>query len=290
MHRKSPSPRSRQLRKSYGSPLPLSVAVYLDECTAVLGLKQHTFEGQKSRLPSKLDGEKKRQKATLRGIIGRMSCEKQRPESEFRASESFDFQGKYENTARKLEDLQRRCAVLCRTNEGLKQTLSLQSVKHIWSRETTSSEVEELYTLLSNCHHTLRTLIQRKEQVEQALESIYKETGVMKYARELEENMRDVKAGLLTGAVEKRNGDQVALSQEISTISRECEGLEGEIETLTQENSHLAATSSQLESACSPESLHLAELYEGLCITTALLHYSQTQVTAWEAFIRAHAT
>lgn len=287
MRRQSPSPKARKGRKSQG--LPLSVAVYMDDHSTVIGLKSPQ-DKLRSSLVSRLEEERKRLRRTIRPALlpGRVSLEKPRPESELAAFDLLDYQEKCEIATNQLQDLDIRCQSIHKANTFLRKSLALQAVRKEWGRQTLSNEIEDLYALLSGCHASLSILGERKEQVGCEIGRMQQEAGVMRYSLELTENTQVVKENLLKEALEKRITQQTSLKQEVCSLEEECESLDQEIASLTQGNMELESTCEALESRSDADTLHLANLHQSMCVTTALLLYSQAQVVAWEDFIRAH--
>ena len=289
MRRQSPSPKARRVRKAQG--LPLSVAVYLDDYSAVLGCKS-PIDRLRAGLVSRLEEERKIVRRTLRPAMlpDRISRERTRPESELVAFDLLDYQEKCEIAARQLDVLHTRCESLQKANTALRQCISLQSVREVWDLPTLSNEIEDLYSLLSSSHASLAVLGKRKEQVADEVGRLRQEAGVMRYSLELTANTKVVKGGLLKEAVAKQLVQRAALCTEVGSLQLECDSLSQEIESLEEANMTLASTCGTLETRGQTDSLHLANLCQSLCVTTALLLYSQAQVSAWEEFILSHTS
>lgn len=267
------------------------MAVYLDDYSAILGCKS-PIERPKAGLVSRLEEERKKQGRTLRPALlpGRISRERARPESELAAFDLLDYQEKCEIATRQLDVLHTRCESLQKANSSLRQKISLQAVQEVWDLPTLSNEIEELYGLLSGCHTTLAVLGERKEQAAGEVGRLRQEAGVLRYSLELTANTKVVKEGLLKEAVAKQLVQQAALRTEVGNLQIECDSLNQEIASLEEANVTLTSTCTTLETRCQTDSLHLANLCQSLCVTTALLMYSQAQVAAWEDFIHSHTS
>lgn len=282
-------------RRRRKSPLPLSLAVYLENPLSP-GRRPLTPGGSgKNRLFSTRFEEGKVGKGEGIRRRQRNSVESSRPVSDLAVITLDDdiLRAKVEAVQGQIAALQRQHLTLLRENQQLKvektRNWDYAVAGEPWDRESTLNEAEELYLLLSNAHKTINSLQNQHKSALLEVEKVTQELGMLKYGLELGENTKEVKVALLTEAISNRFDDQIALHRNIRELRSECIVTDQELEDFHQTNSRLCLQLQELEQRSSPDSLDIAHLYGKLAIATALLAKTEERVAACQAFINLHS-
>lgn len=156
---------------------------------------------------------------------------------------------------------------------------------------TLSSELEEMYVLLSSSHTTIRTLQEKHRVLAENLHTAQRELGVQRYQSELRASTSEVKGSLvlftqLEEVLTKRTADLRSLSLVIRSLHQEKAAFEAAVANLNLENQTLAKKMADLQLTSAPDVTNLAENHRQLALATGKYQLNEEKIRALEEFIK----
>lgn len=154
-----------------------------------------------------------------------------------------------------------------------------------------SSELEELYGLLSSSHATIGRLQGKHHALAASLHQVQRELGIFRYQSELYASTTEVKGSLvpftqIEEVLSKRTDDLHLNSQVIHSLRQDKVSVESTISSLEIEREALAQKLHDLQRISTPERANLAENYRQLALVAGRYRLNEEKISALEEFIK----
>ena len=213
-----------------------------------------------------------------------------RPNSEFKSSLENDIlREKVDKIQTEIDTLERKHSSVCRENHRFRSEKYSITLPENWEKPSLSCELEDLYALLSTAHMSINTLKTQEKELISTYSGLKKSLGMLKYQLELSSNTSQVKANLLTEAIQNRASEYSVLHRDLLQVHSECTQIDEEVTELEGNNEKLCLVAQGWEEKTEGSRRELADLYGKLSVVNGLLEKTEERLAACQAFIALHA-